>query len=249
MTHNNNMKRIWMVLLATALQQTLAAQVITAAKIEFEVTTNVHKTMGNDSWDEKMKEAIPKFSVDYYDFVFANNKSIYKYNRKDERYKFPSWMENNGREDNVWYTDYNAAQHISQHMVAGDKFLVADSLHKIKWHLSNESRVIAGFNCRKAVGRIFDSVYIFAFYTDDIMVTGGPMSVNGLPGMILGLTIPRMFTSYIATKVQVVDVPEKTIVPPGKGKYKTKAEVNEFIQKRTADWGKYRDKFIWQMML
>jgi GLPGLI family protein len=249
MTHKKNRKQVWLVLLALAMQSIAVAQVVTAAKIEFEVTTNVHKTMGDDSWSEKMKEAIPQFSVHYYDFIFANNKSVYKYNRKDERYKFPNWMENDGREENVWYTDFTTSQHISQHLVAGDQFLMSDSLHKIKWRLSNESRVIAGFNCRKAVGRIFDSVYIFAFYTDDIMITGGPMSVNGLPGMILGLTIPRMYTSYIATKVQVVDVPEKSIVPPGKGKYKTKSEINAFIQKRTADWGKYRDKFIWSMML
>lgn len=243
------MKQIGMICLAMAMQQGVAAQLVTAAKIEFEVRTNVHKTMGDDAWSEKMKEAIPQFSVHYYDFIFANNKSIYKYNRKDERYKFPSWIENDGVEENVWYTDYNIGQHISLHLVSGDKFLMADSLHQIKWRLSNESRVIAGFNCRKAVGRIFDSVYVFAFYTDDIMITGGPMSINGLPGMILGLTIPRMYTSYVATKVQVVDVPEKSIVPPGKGKYKTRSEINAFIQKRTEEWGKYRDKFIWHMLL
>jgi GLPGLI family protein len=242
------MKQVIVGLLVFALQQAAVAQPVTAAKIEFEVKVNVHKTMNDDTWSEKMKEAIPQFSVKYYDFIFANNKSVYKYNRTDERYKFPNWMDE-GDDENIWYNDFNAGQQIMQHMVAGDKLLTADSLTKIKWRLSNESRVIAGFNCRKAVGRIFDSVYIFAFYTDDIMITGGPMSINGLPGMILGLTIPRMYSSYMATKVQVVDVPEKAIVPPGKGKYKTKAEMNKFISERTEDWGKYRERFTWNVLL
>jgi len=242
------MKQIILAIAVLAVCTVTEAQIVQAAKIEFEVKTNVHKTMGDDSWSEKMREAIPQFSVKYFDYVFANNKSIYKYSRTDERFKFPDWMDDE-TEENIWYSDFNTGQQISQHMAGGDKLLISDSLPKIKWRLSNESRMIAGFNCRKAVGKMFDSVYVFAFYTDDIMVTGGPMSINGLPGMILGLTIPRTYTSYIATKVQVVDVPEKNIVPPGKGKYKTMAEMKKFISARTEDWGKYRDRFTWSILL
>jgi GLPGLI family protein len=56
-------------------------------------------------------------------------------------------------------------------------------------------------------------VYVFAFYTDDIMISGGPCSINGLPGMILGLTIPRLYTSFIATKVAVKKVTATEIIP------------------------------------
>ena len=73
--------------------------------------------------------------------------------------------------------------------------------------------MIAGFNCRKAVTKIFDSVYVFAFYTDEIIISGGPCSINGLPGMILGVTIPRLYTSWIATKVMLNGVDENTIKP------------------------------------
>ena len=83
----------------------------------------------------------------------------------------------------------------------------------MEWRLTNENRVIAGFNCRKAVAKIFDSVYVFAFYTDEILIPGGPCSINGLPGMILGVTIPRLFTSWIATKVTLTGVDENIITP------------------------------------
>jgi GLPGLI family protein len=58
---------------------------------------------------------------------------------------------------------------------------------KIEWKLSpNETREFAGFMCRKATGVIFDSVYVFAFYTDEITVSGGPMGLHGLPGYDYG---------------------------------------------------------------
>src|SRR5688572_5179859 len=93
-----------------------------------------------------------------------------------------------------------------QKNVYGSNFNVEDSIPAIQWKLSNENRMIAGFNCRKATGIIMDSVYVFAFFTEEIMIPGGPCSISGLPGMILGLTIPRLYTSYIATKIMVNDV-------------------------------------------
>ena len=81
----------------------------------------------------------------------------------------------------------------------------------------HETRNIAGFNCRKAYTILFDSVYVFAFYTDEIMISGGPLGIHGLPGMILGITIPRMHTSWIATKLQINGVDTSIIKPPKKG--------------------------------
>jgi GLPGLI family protein len=49
--------------------------------------------------------------------------------------------------------------------------------------------VIAGFNCRRANAMIMDSIYVVAFYTDEILTTGGPESFSGLPGMILGVAL------------------------------------------------------------
>ena len=121
---------------------------------------------------------------------------------------------------------------------------------KIDWKLvPNETREIAGFNCRKAVGKIFDSVYVFAFYTDEITISGGPMGIQGLPGMILGVTIPRMFTSWIATKVQVNGVKTNIVVAPTKGKKKKAAELQENVQRATKDWGTWGQQSVWNLFL
>ncbi|MEO8111814.1 MAG: GLPGLI family protein [Ginsengibacter sp.] len=235
-----------------------AQQFISKAVIEYEVVSNIQKTMGNGNWAEMLKENMPKFKTGYYTFTFAGNKSIYKFDHWAEQ-KIPSFMTKSD-EENTWYYDYNTGKYDIQKNVYGSNFNIEDSIPKLQWRLTNESRVIAGFNCRKAVSQIFDSVYVFAFYTDEILIPGGPVSINGLPGTILGVTIPRLFTSWIATKVMVNAVDEKAIKPTYAKKNYTMKEIESTVKERTKDW--YSDdateneeekqqkaRFIWGIML
>lgn len=82
-----------------------------------------------------------------------------------------------------------------------EKYIISDSLNNITWRFTDEYRDIAGFECRRVNGSTPDSLYLVAFYTDQIPVSAGPALTNGLPGMILGLAIPEMHIQYWATKV------------------------------------------------
>lgn len=86
---------------------------------------------------------------------------------------------------------------------AGEKFIIKDSIKNIKWKITDEYREIAGYNCRRANGLTQDSVYVVAYYTVEIPVDGGPESIHGLPGMILGMVVPSQHVSYFATKVEL----------------------------------------------
>jgi GLPGLI family protein len=59
---------------------------------------------------------------------------------------------------------------------------VEDSIPNIQWKITNEHREIAGYNCRKAVGKIMDDVY--GIYTDDITISGGPCFYKRLLDLI-----------------------------------------------------------------
>jgi GLPGLI family protein len=225
-----------------------AQQFVNSGMIEFEVRTNNHKIFGDGIWAEMFKDKIPQFSTSYYQFTFTDNKAVYKYDRQDERAKLP-WGNNNA-EDNFWYSDYNTGNFTNQKFVFDDIYLLSDTLMNIEWRISpNETRDIAGFVCRKATGIIFDSVYVFAFYTDEITVNGGPMGIHGLPGMILGITIPRMFTSWIATKLQVNGVNTSIVAPPKKGKKKVATELQQNLKKVTEDWGTWGQQSLWNIFL
>src|SRR5690606_39292194 len=81
-------------------------------------------------------------------------------------------------------TDLLAQQSTSQKSIYEETYLITDSLRQIQWRFTNESREIAGYECRRANALVLDSIYVVAFYTDQIPVSGGPESFTGLPGMI-----------------------------------------------------------------
>ena len=242
------MKKIFSLFLLLALTQVNAQQFISSGTIEFEMRMNNHKSIGEGVWADMFRDKIPQFSTYWYSYTFDNNRSLYKYERQDEKTKVPFF--NNNIDEDVWYSDFETSSSIKRKFVFDDHYLLTDSLAKIDWKLvPNETREIAGFNCRKAVGILFDSVYVFAFYTDEILIPGGPMGLNGLPGMILGITIPRMFSSWIATKVDIINVNKSIITPPLKGKKKQGKDLIENVKKATSDWGSWGQQAVWNIFL
>ena len=241
------MKYLLIIILMVIYSELNAQQFISKGMIEYEVKKNNHKAMGEGNWAEMFRDKMPKLSTTYYQLTFDTDKSIYQFNRRDESSKLP-W--NNGNnDDDTWYNDYAHESFVQQKSIFGDTYILTDSLIKIDWKITNENREIAGFNCRKAVGKIFDSVYVFAFYTDEITISGGPMSLHGLPGMIMGITIPRMFCSWVATKLQVNDIDFKKIIPPVKGKKKKAKELQVTVINATKDWGSWGQQSVWGIFL
>ncbi len=246
------------IIISFSINALIAQQFIDKATIEFEVNTNLKKTMSDNSWSEKMRESMSELKTSYYTFSFADNKSIYKFDRWSPKTKIPKY-EKDQDEENVWFTDYNTNATTIQKQVGGTNFVLSDSISKIEWKITNENREIAGYNCRKAVGQIFGDVYVFAFYADEIMISGGPCSINGLPGMILGLTIPRLYTSFIATKVDIKSVNANEIVPVQAKKTYTSKELRTTLTDVTKDWFTWgddekekksrKDAFFWNAFL
>ncbi len=234
-----------------------AQQFIDKAAIEFEVKTNIKKTMGDNSFAEMIKENLPQFKTAYYRYTFSRSKSIYKFDHWDEKVRIPEFLRRND-EENSWYINHSTGRMNTQKNVFGTNFTVEDSIPAIEWKLTNENKLIAGFNCRKAVGKIFDSVYVFAFYTDEITISGGPCSISGLPGMIMGLTIPRMYTSWMATKVIVNNIDENLIKPFSSKKTYTQTELKNTVTERTKEWirgddeteaKKWQSQLLWSTLL
>ena len=241
------MKYIIIIALFFSIKNTQAQIFIEKGMIEYTVVVNNHKAMGDGTWAEMFKDKIPKLSTSYYQLTFNTDKSIYLFNRKDDKTKSP--FMNDASEENVWYNNYADDNFVQQKNIFGNTYILSDSLLHINWKMTNENRMIAGFNCRKAVGVLFDSVYVFAFYTDEITVSGGPMGIHGLPGMILGITIPRMFSSWVADKIEINGVDFTKINPPTKGKKKKPKELEGTIIEATKDWGKYGQQTVWNMYL
>lgn len=213
-------------------------------RIEFEKVLNVpayYKEL-DPQWYEMIKDRLPKNVITFHDFIGDSTRSIYKPGKDvplDPKFWFRPVADKN-----VVYTDFKTGMTISQKPVYEETFLVTDSVLNIKWKLTADTRVIAGYECRKAIGILNDTIGIFAFYTDELMVTGGPEGINGLPGMILGVGIPRLHTTWFATKVDVFDVNMKTVTPATKGKKVNRAAMMKALDAVMRQWGTYGSKMI-----
>ena len=236
------MKTIYFILISLIFTtSTFAQQFVDKAIIEFEVSTNLKKTMSNRSWDEMMKDNLSDLKISYFTYAFADNKSIFKFDRWSPKTRIPKYYKD-ADEENSWYFDFTTGNMSMQKQIIGTNFVITDSIPKIEWKITNENREIAGYNCRKAVGKIMKDVYVFAFYTDDITISGGPCSISGLPGMILGLTIPRLYTSYIATKVDVTFSNAAELKPFTAKKTYDFTALKSLIEEKTKDWFSYGDE-------
>ena len=194
-------------------------------------------------WFEQSKDRMPKETISYFNFSSDGSRSLYKRTKEPEIAR-GMWFRPFA-DENVIYNDYITGMTTSQKPVFEETFLVQDSLLKIKWKITADTRNIAGFECRKAIGILYDTVAVFAFYTDEIMISGGPEGINGLPGMILGVGIPRLHTSWFATKVNILnDGDLKTITPAAKGKKTTRVAMMGSLNKALKEWQEWGQKMI-----
>jgi GLPGLI family protein len=225
------------------------AQYTLQGKIEYERKTNVYKkidAMDDDdkAWAEKLRAQIPKFNIAYFDLFFNTSYSIYKPGRESES-QVKIWLGQSPASDNTVYTDLRNKKVTASKQIYEEKFLIQDTMRHIKWKISDEIRTIANYKCRKAVGRICDSVYVVAFYTEDIPASVGPEMFGGLPGTILELAIPRLYTTWVATTVDVNLPKDADFTPPSKGKKATQQEMFEKLQAGIKHWGKYAAANLW----
>ena len=215
---------------------------LSEGKIEFERKVNLYSQLDDDnSWTELQKKSMPKFKTSYFNLLFTKNKTFYQPGREN--------TDNNNlwqqpAEENVIYADFETGRSVSQKKVFEQFFLIQDSTRKINWKITDENRSIAGFQCRRANAIILDSIYVVAFYTDDIITPGGPESFSGLPGMILGIALPHEHVTWFATKVTTTAVAESEFKIPTKGKKVTYASLKETLVSSLKDWGKYAQRYI-----
>ena len=226
------------------------AQFIMSGKIEYERKVNVLaqvEEMDDNEFVQQFKSQLPKFASTYFDLVFDTAQSGYKPGREPEH---PFKMFGSGpASENVVYTEFSAKRVRSLKTVYEQKFLVTDSMRQLKWKEKDEIRMIAGYKCRKAVSIICDTVYVVAFYAEDIPVSGGPEMFGGLPGMILELAVPRLHTTWVATKVAQMTPATADYNIPEKGKKMTQKELNEKIKESFKDWGKLASRNVWWVAL
>ena len=235
------------------------AHFTTSGTIEFERRTNAYALIAkavnkdNEAWMQPAfdyyKKNSPQFRVLTAKLVFGDNKTLYTPNDADIPANMLMGDSPMLNQFNTIFTDLPAKRSVDQKRVFEQTYLVKDSVRKIKWKITDETRDIAGYTCRRANGIYLDSVYVVAFYTTRIPVQGGPESFSGLPGMILGVALPHENVTWFATKVTESIIPENALVPPKKGKVTDDKSLWKTLNDAAQNWGRVGKLYVKGFML
>lgn len=235
----------WLIILLSGIfsNNFLSAQVfIGTGKITYERRVNLAAYFDSQYGSSSM-QGTNQFHTDIFTLQFDNRQSIYR-----PVGSIRSMIYSRTAVDDVIFTNFDKDYSVSQKNVFEKTFLITDSLTPIKWKIKDDFREIAGFNCRRATAVLFDSVFVVAFYTDEILIPGGPENFHGLPGTILGLVVNKLHTTWYATKVEL-EKNDKTITPPSSG---IKVNRNEFTRQLTQNlksWEGLKNLVIWNCSL
>jgi GLPGLI family protein len=239
-----------LILILVSTHQVLAqhANFAFEGSIEFEKSTNMHAQIprmfnkDNESYFrpafDQYKSTQPQFRVLKSTLAFTKDKTLFTpidpepapRNVLNEQVAIAA-------QNNIIYTDVANSKSIAQKTIFEESFLVTDSVRKINWKITSETRDIAGYQCRRANAIIMDSIYVVAFYTDEIPVSGGPESFAGLPGMILGVALPHENVTWFAKMVTPKAMPANTMIPPKKGKPTTNQGLMTTMKSVMKNWG------------
>lgn len=224
------------------------ARFTTEGVIQFDKSVNMHAIIkksinkNNESYMQQAfdqyKRTQPQFKILKSTLTFSKDKTLFRpiedTNAGGGFFSDPSMGQNN-----VIFSDLASSSSITQKKIYEETFLVKDSTRRINWKITDEKRVIAGYDCRRANALILDSIYVVAFYTEEIPTSGGPESFSGLPGMILGVALPHEHTTWFATNVSDKAVAPTALTPPSKGKATDNKGLRDTIMKALKDWGDY----------
>ncbi|MBL7707333.1 MAG: GLPGLI family protein [Taibaiella sp.] len=231
----------------------LYAQFSSKGSIDFTRSVNMRLSMQLEASDEfknstYFKEQIKKTPTNYatyFKMSFNEQASQYFFDKAGEVATGMFW-DNKVAAENTVIQDFVQHKLTAQKEIYEKNYIINDSLPRYQWKIHDDVREIAGYQCRKATTVINDSVVVVAYYTDQILVSSGPESFGGLPGMILGLAIPRLYTTWFATKVTDVELSEKEIKKIKKGKIVDFKTLQKEIEPSLKDWGKWGHTTLWR---
>lgn len=210
---------------------------ISSGKILFERKIDLQKEITAVPWlrSNPAIAQMPRYYTTSHFLYFTPHETIFR--RNPAEIDKTAYYSNDRSADDLVYTNLSKGLFSKELAFYEETVFLADSLRKLEWEMTNEVRTIAGFECRKATTIILDSLYVIAFYSDEILSNGGPLSYCKLPGMILGLVVPRMNLTFFATSVELTEPTREQLTPPASSQFLNYDSFKELIDKTVHKFG------------
>lgn len=202
-----------------------------------------------------MEQQMPSTRTDKFELTFGNNQSLWKQAEQDNE-EDASFSSENGAHirmvvagsNDVLFTDIEKGKKVEKRELFEKTFIIDDTISKLKWKMTGETKTILGKPCMKATTttirtrtmmnmdngkmerkEIQDTSNIVAWFTSGIPVSAGPVEYQGqLPGLILEMDIKDGTQTFLATAIS--EKADLAIIKEPTGKKRYTAE--EFKKER-----------------
>lgn len=221
MSRNSLFKHTFSLLIVLLLNTIAFGQFIESGRITYERKTNLLKIPNLPPFLQKAAEE-KKYSVD--EFILSFNSTGSSFVPKSAPTATPSAVDFLSIKNTV-YCDHTTGVRMTLLDIMGNKVFIRDTITKISWIMTDNTRKLAGYECKMAIYRKDDSTRLYAWYAEELIPTVGPETFSGLPGTILGLATEDGGVVYFAKSVEIVKIGEKDLkFDTGKIKIYSKAE-------------------------
>ena len=258
------MHKIFLALTVMLVAFTSAFAQVKEGKLIFERKVNMHKMIT----DPEMRARIPEFRTDKFELLFNEQASMFKTIVEEEA---PDPFANSGggggggmrfafrMPETATFTDIPNQMQYESRSLFEKEFLIVDSLKPNKWKLSEETKTIAKFVCKKATTMIVPQqmnmrfgggrnrnnqdttapvkpkeIELVVWYTESIPVSVGPDAYAGLPGAILEVDSDNGGNVITATEF-TAKYAAKELKQPTKGDKMNRAQFAESMKKIMED--------------
>lgn len=166
-------------------------------------------------WINDMPDQIPRTRTDKFELDFGNNQSLWKAAESDNDNDNAAGADGVQMRmilvggDDVLYNNFETGRRVEKREVFEKIFIIEDTIAKLKWKMTGETKTILGLPCMKATAtristrmamnidngkmerkEVQDTSNIVAWFTNNIPVTAGPAEFQGqLPGLTLEMDI------------------------------------------------------------
>ncbi len=242
------MKQIFTLLALTALMFNTSAQDKLSVEYEHKMKFDIEAmeknlSIGSDIKVAKqevmdaLKDAMEKES--YYILLLTPTESEFKYTEKirnDQPSEARVMISFGGR--STTYKNLNENISLRAENAWNKNQIVRDTLKAYDWKISRESKEILGYEVRKAETQIDSTKSAIAWYAPKLSYKNGPLSYQGLPGLILEIEIKddsdeeKRTETYKAISISV-DSKNTPIERPKKGTIVTPKEFEAFLKEQS----------------
>ena len=141
---------------------------------------------------------------------YLNPEALVEGDNSDMSYSIATTMLING--NNRYYSNSTNNIRLFEIISGGTSIHVTEDYNKFSWVISDRTKSIGNYTCRLAEGTYkketsccgTEQVHLTAWFAPSLPYSFGPMGIDGLPGLILEVTIKdRLISKYRALNINI----------------------------------------------